>query len=91
MNVSTEMLQAAMKKASEAGLLPRHMRDEEVLMNQDLVRAVVQAALDAALVERNRRLPVAAPILPPAPGRLQEEQQEHRRFIYSDADPIPVF
>lgn len=48
MDVTTEMLQAAMRKAAEAGLLPRHARNEEMLINQDLIRIVLQAALDAA-------------------------------------------
>jgi len=48
MDVTYEMLQAAMRKAAEAGLLPRHARSEDVRINQELVRAVVQAALDAS-------------------------------------------
>jgi hypothetical protein len=48
MDVTYEMLQAAMRKAAEAGLLPRHARSEDARINQELVRAVVQAALDAS-------------------------------------------
>lgn len=45
--VTEEMLDAAVKKAVEAGLLPRHAgRDTQDY--QELIRFVLQAALDAA-------------------------------------------
>lgn len=46
--VTEEMLDAAMSKAVEAGLLPRNARREERQEYQELVRFVLQAALDAA-------------------------------------------
>lgn len=46
--VTEEMLDAAMKKAVEAGLLPRHACREEASDYQELIRYVVQAALEAA-------------------------------------------
>lgn len=52
MDVTTEMVQAAMRKAAEAGLLPRHARNEEMLINQELMRIVLQAALEAAPAHR---------------------------------------
>lgn len=54
MKVTNQMIDAAMKKATEAGLLPRHARHEEVLINQELIRVVLQSALEAA--------PIAAPV-----------------------------
>ncbi|KRB84660.1 hypothetical protein ASE07_04515 [Noviherbaspirillum sp. Root189] len=44
------MIDAAMKKATEAGLLPRHASQEDVLINQELIRIVLQSALEAAPV-----------------------------------------
>ncbi|HJV87571.1 MAG TPA: hypothetical protein VJ698_19030 [Noviherbaspirillum sp.] len=45
MNVTDEMLQAAIKKAIEAGLLPRRPCREEAEVNRELIRLVVMAAL----------------------------------------------
>lgn len=45
--VTSEMLDAAMKKAVEAGLLPRCARREDTLDYQDLIRHVIHAALEA--------------------------------------------
>lgn len=56
MDVSDDMLQAAMKKAVEAGLLPRHASHEETRINRDLIRVVLQAGVDAAA--RTRRGPL---------------------------------
>jgi hypothetical protein len=42
------MLDAAVKKAVEAGLLPRHAYREDTSGYQELIRYVVQAALEAA-------------------------------------------
>ncbi|MFC7513885.1 hypothetical protein ACFQUU_02595 [Herbaspirillum sp. GCM10030257] len=50
MKVTTQMIDAAMKKATEAGLFPRHARQEDVLINQELIRIVLQSALEAAPV-----------------------------------------
>lgn len=46
--VTEEMLDAALKKAVEAGLLPRTAWREDRQEYQELVRYVVQAALDVA-------------------------------------------
>jgi hypothetical protein len=56
MKVTTEMLQAATRKAIEAGLLPRHPDSNELAVNQELLRMVLQAALSAASVEIQRPL-----------------------------------
>jgi hypothetical protein len=46
--VTEEMLDAALRKAVEAGLLPRNACREERQEYQELVRFVLQAALEAA-------------------------------------------
>lgn len=48
MEINNEMLQAAIRKAVEAGLLPRHASPEEMRINRDLMRVVLQAAMDQA-------------------------------------------
>lgn len=48
MNITNEMLQAAMKKAVEAGLLPRNAYRENMSDNQELIRFILKAALDAS-------------------------------------------
>lgn len=48
MNITNEMLQAAMKKAVEAGLLPRNAYRENMQANQELIRFILEAALDVA-------------------------------------------
>ncbi len=45
MNVTDDMLQAAIRKAIEAGLLPRRSCREEADVNRELIRLVVMAAL----------------------------------------------
>lgn len=61
MKITTEMIDAAMKKATEAGLLPRHARCEDISMNRELIRMVLTAALDSEC--NHAKLPV-----PNAPG-----------------------
>lgn len=46
--VTDEMLEAALKKAVEAGLLPRNACREDRQEYQELMRYVVQAALEVA-------------------------------------------
>jgi hypothetical protein len=65
MKITNEMLEAAMKKAVEAGLLPRHSRREDISINQELIRIVLQAALDASAA------PATAPV-----RQLQVVRQE---------------
>lgn len=48
MNITNEMLQAAMKKAVEAGLLPRNAYRENMSANQEVIRFILKAALEAA-------------------------------------------
>jgi hypothetical protein len=57
MNVTDEMLQAAMRKAIEAGLLPRRACPQELEINQQLLLLVVQAALNALSAETSHALP----------------------------------
>lgn len=45
--VTEEMLEAAVRKAVEAGLLPRHACRDDAYGYQELIRFVLQAALDA--------------------------------------------
>jgi len=45
--VTDEMLDAAVRKAAEAGLIPRYACREDTSGYQDLIRYVLQAALDA--------------------------------------------
>lgn len=45
--VTEEMLTAAMKKAVETGLLPKHADEQTYIKNWDGMKAVLQAALDA--------------------------------------------
>lgn len=47
MNLTEDMLDAAMKKAIEAGLLPRQAYRQDMAMNRELIRAILQAALNA--------------------------------------------
>lgn len=47
MNLTEEMLDAAIKKAIEAGLLPRHAYRQDMAMNRELIQTILQAALDA--------------------------------------------
>ena len=46
MEATQEMLEAAVKKAVEVGLLPRLSDTESYVTNWKAIRAVVQAALD---------------------------------------------
>jgi hypothetical protein len=46
--VTQEMLEAAMKKAVETGLIPKHVDQETYLENWSSMKAVLQAALDLA-------------------------------------------
>lgn len=54
MKISREMLEAAMGKAIEAGLLPRHAPREDVSSYEELMRFILQAALQAAALEQGR-------------------------------------
>lgn len=46
--VTDEMVEAAVKKAVEAGLLPRHACRDDTQGYQQLIRFVLQAAVEAA-------------------------------------------
>ena len=52
--VTDEMLDAAMKKAVEAGLLPRCARHEDAFDYQELIRHVIHAALEARPAAQKR-------------------------------------
>lgn len=60
MKVTTEMIDAAMKKATEAGLLPRHARREDVCINRELIRMVLTAALEGERKQVKAESPDAA-------------------------------
>lgn len=74
MKVTNEMLEAAMKKAVEAGLLPRHACNEDVSINQELIRIVLQAALDTSHGGQVRQLQVVKA------EAGQTATPSHRRF-----------
>lgn len=48
MQITDEMVQAAVKKAVEQGLIPKHCDTETYLKNYNAIKAVLQSALDAA-------------------------------------------
>jgi len=50
--ITNEMLQAAMRKAVEAGLLPRNAYRENMTDNEELIRFILKAALDASPARR---------------------------------------
>lgn len=51
MQVTDEMIRQAMKKAIEAGLLPRDALTSDTMGSQDLIREILQGALDVAAHE----------------------------------------
>ena len=69
--ITDEMLDAAVKKAVEAGLLPRHAGRQDNQGYQELIRYVLEAALEAAPSTAMRR-PVAQPVRSAIRGRLAE-------------------
>lgn len=62
MKLTEEMLNTAMRKAVEAGLLPRHACREDKAGHRELMRFILQATLEA---DRNQ-----SPGLRRAPERL---------------------
>lgn len=48
MQVTQEMLNAAMKTAVELGLVPKHMEPDAYIKTWDAMKACLQAAQDAA-------------------------------------------
>lgn len=52
MKVTREMLDVAMKKAVEAGLLPRHACDDDAATHEELIRHVLQAAFELQATEQ---------------------------------------
>lgn len=48
MKVTKHMLDAAMRKAVEAGLLPRSALREESFADREVIRLVLEAAIDVA-------------------------------------------
>jgi hypothetical protein len=51
MNVSAPMLNAALQKATEAGLFPRRCTPYEMAVNREIIRSILEAALEEALSE----------------------------------------
>jgi len=72
--VTDEMLDAAMKKAVEAGLLPRHASREDTSGYQELIRYVLQGALEAAPAANTSRKSSA----PSRRGTIRERFAEAR-------------
>ena len=48
MNITEDMLQAATRKAVEAGLLPRRMYVEDIATNAEIMHDILEAALESA-------------------------------------------
>jgi hypothetical protein len=48
MNITKDMLQAATRKAVEAGLLPRRVYVEDIATNAEIMRDILEAALESA-------------------------------------------
>ena len=46
--VTDEMQVAAVRKAVEFGLLPKYASDDDYLRNYNMIREIIQAAIDAA-------------------------------------------
>lgn len=57
MDITDTMLQAAVRKAVEAGLLPRRACREDAKESRELMRLVVQAALGALHDEPHQAVP----------------------------------
>ncbi|HJV82060.1 hypothetical protein [Noviherbaspirillum sp.] len=51
MRVTDEMVQVAVKKAVEAGLLPRHACREDTGSYQEIIELILRAALELAPTE----------------------------------------
>ena len=47
MNITNDMLKAAIEKAIEAGLLPKYAKKTESVAEREVMKAVLQAAFDA--------------------------------------------
>lgn len=48
MKVTKQMLDAALRKAVEAGLLPRSLLREESFADREVIRLILEAAIDVA-------------------------------------------
>ncbi|HEV2610151.1 MAG TPA: hypothetical protein VGU61_07775 [Noviherbaspirillum sp.] len=48
MDITKDMLQAATRKAVEAGLLPRRVYVEDIATNAEIMRDILEAALESA-------------------------------------------
>lgn len=48
MDITKDMLQAATRKAVEAGLLPRRVYAEDIATNAEIMRDILEAALENA-------------------------------------------
>lgn len=71
MKVTREMLDVAMKKAVEAGLLPRHACDDDAAAHEELIRYVLQAALESHV--REQSIPDAGEQLQRSRGRRKSD------------------
>ena len=48
MDITKDMLQAATRKAVEAGLLPRRVYAEDIATNAEIMHDILEAALESA-------------------------------------------
>lgn len=62
MEVTTEMLCAALKKATEAGLLPRNSTAAELADSMEVMHTILQAALDT-VSDAEAKPPAMPPLL----------------------------
>ena len=68
MEITNVMLEAAIKRATEAGLFPRHASAFDMTINLEIMRTVLNAALDAA------RPPEITQDVPVVIGSMAERQ-----------------
>ena len=89
MIVTNQMLEAALRKAVEAGLLPRDALRGESFGEREVIRHVLQAALNAGLSEA----PPTAATLPfhrrPTRDRALDGQRPIHEITSSAAFPAP--
>lgn len=70
MKVTNEMVQVAVKKAVEAGLLPRHACREDAGSYQELIELILRAALDLAPAESDP-VSTSPPVRPRGAQRMR--------------------
>lgn len=85
MDITDEMLQAAVRKAIEAGLLPRNARRDDARGSKELMRLIVQAALsvDPQSTFRNDTLAFTRRPARPSLSGTQDAKRAISTYTYS--------